>query len=117
MIEPYDLRKRIELYGAGLLLLIALVYGIFRIYPLLLGPRLVVYSPLDGASVASTTFEISGKVSRVKEMIIQGRNIPIDTEGNFHEMMVAQAPFTLITITATDFYGKSVTKSIRVIPK
>lgn len=117
MIEPYDFRKRIELYGIGILLVIALVYGVFRVYPLFMGPHFVIYSPLDGATVASTTFEMSGKVSRVKEIVIQGRIIPIDTEGNFREILVAQAPYTLITISATDFYGKSVTKSIRVIPK
>jgi hypothetical protein len=114
---PYDLRKKLETYGILLLICIALGYGIFKAYPLVAGPTITIYNPHDGDTVKKTIFELSGQVSRVKEITIQGRPIPIGTDGHFTEVITAQAPYTIIVITATDFYGKSITKTLRVIPE
>ena len=95
----------------------ALSYGGFRAYPLIVGPKVTLYNPHDGDIVSSSTFELSGQVSRVKEITIQGRPIPIGTDGHFTEILVAEAPYTILVVTATDFYGKTITKTIRVIPK
>lgn len=117
MIEYYDLRKKIEIFLITLLILIAVIYGGIKAYPLLAGPKITVYSPQDNSTVASTTFELSGKATRVKEITIQGRPIPIDTEGKFSEILVPQSPYTIIVLTATDFYGVTITKTLRVIPQ
>lgn len=117
MLSPYDLRKKIEIYAIALLVVVAIAYGGFKTYPLLVGPAITIYNPHDGDIVAKTTFELSGKVSRVKEITIQGRAIPIGTDGHFIEILTAQAPYTTLVITATDFYGKTITKTLRVIPE
>ena len=117
MPEYYDLRKKVELYLITALIIISLMYAGFRAYPLITGPEIMIYNPHDGDIVASTTFELSGKVNRVKEITVQGRLIPIGTDGHFTEILVADAPYTILTVTATDFYGATVTKTIRVIPK
>lgn len=117
MLSPYDLRKKLEVYGIILLVSVALCYGGFKAYPLILGPTITIYNPHDSDTVPKTTFEISGHVSRVKEITIQGRPIPIGTDGHFTEILMAQAPYTIIVITATDFYGKTITKTLRVVPE
>lgn len=117
MLSPYDFRKKLETYGIIALVLIALCYGGFKAYPLLVGPKITIYNPHDGDTVASTTFELSGQVSQVKEITIQGRPIPIGTDGHFIEILTAQAPYTTLVLTATDFYGKSITKTLRVVPE
>jgi hypothetical protein len=117
MIFPYDLRKKLEVYGIVLLILVTVSYGGFRAYPLIIGPKITIYNPHDGDTVPHGTFELSGQVSRVKEITIQGRPIPIGTDGHFTEIMMAQAPYTTLIITATDFYGAAITKTLRVIPE
>ena len=117
MLERYDTRKKIEFYLVGILVLLSLIYGAWKAYPLIYGPSITIYNPQDGDTVASTTFELSGVVSRAKEITVQGRLIPIGTDGHFTEILVADAPYTILVISATDFYGATVTKSIRVIPK
>ena len=117
MVTSYDVRKKIELYGILLLILIVVSYGGFRAYPLIAGPKITVYNPKDGDTVSPGTFELSGKVTRVKEITINGRAIPIGTDGHFTEILIAQAPYTLFVISATDFYKKIVTTTIRVSPK
>jgi hypothetical protein len=117
MIPYYDLRKRLEIAFLGLLVLVAVFYGAFRAYPLIAGPSITVYSPADGEYVASTTFEISGKVTRANVITLQGRPITIDTEGHFAETLVAQAPYTILYLVATDAYGETASKTLRVIPQ
>ncbi len=117
MLSPYDLRKKIEIYGISALLVAAIFFGGFKAYPLIIGPKIIIYNPNDGDTVPKTTFELSGQVTRVKEITLQGRPIPIGTDGHFTEILTAQAPYTIVVITATDFYGKTITKTLRVIPE
>jgi hypothetical protein len=112
-----DFRKQLEIYLFGTLVVIAILYGAWRAYPLLTGPHITINTPHDGDTVASTTFIISGKVSRVKNIWIEGRLIPIDKDGNFSEILVAQIPYTILPIQATDFYGKTIIKVLHVTPE
>jgi hypothetical protein len=117
MIEHRDLRRQLEIILLIVVILTAIIYGAWKAYPLISGPSITVLSPLPNEEVATTTFLISGKVARVKEITLQGRIIPIDTEGHFNELLVVQAPYTTIILTATDFYGKTITKTMQVFPK
>ncbi len=117
MLELYDLRKKLERYSLIGLVLVAVMYGIYRAYPLMAGPSLEVISPVDGEIVASSTFQVLGRVKRAKVITLQGRPITIDTDGGFMETLVASPPYTILVFTATDTYGKTVTKVIRVVPE
>lgn len=117
MIPYRDLRKQLELALLGLLVIASLSYGAFRAYPLIAGPTIAVYNPQDGDYVASTTFEISGIVKRANVITLQGKPITIDTEGHFRETLVAHAPYTILVLVATDAYGETVSKTLRVIPQ
>lgn len=117
MTPYYDLRKRLELALLGILVIVAVLYGAFRAYPLVAGPSITVYSPADNEYVASSTFEVSGQVLRANVITLQGRPITIDTEGHFTETLVSQAPYTILVLVAQDTYGNSVSKTIRVIPQ
>ncbi len=115
VIEYRDVRRKIEIFLIGFLVCATLLYGGFKLFPLIVGPQITIYSPHDGDTVSTPTFELSGQVSKVREITVQGRPIPIGTDGHFAEIVLAQAPYTILVITATDFYGKTITKTIRVI--
>lgn len=117
MIEHRDLRRQLEMILFFGVILTAMLYGAWKAYPLLAGPSINVFSALPDGEVSTSTFEIKGQVARVKEITLQGRIIPIDTEGKFNELLVVDDPFSTIVITATDFYGKTITKTFRVFPK
>lgn len=117
MLEHQDTTRKLEKYFLITLVLVALFYGGFRAYPLIKGPEITLYTPKDGDIVASSSFEVSGRVSKVKEITIQGRPVPIDTDGHFKELLVASPPYTILVVTATDFYGASITKTVSVIPQ
>lgn len=117
MTPYYDLRKRLEIGLLAGLAAITILYGAFRAYPLVAGPSITIYSPANGDYVASTTFEISGQVKRANLITLQGKPITIDTEGRFTEMLVAQFPYTILVLVATDSYGETVSRTLRVVPQ
>lgn len=117
MLPYYDLRKRLEFGALGLLIIITIGYGLFRAYPLVAGPSIIIFNPQDGDMVASSTFELSGQVKRANMITLQGRPITIDTDGYFSETLVPHAPYTILVLAATDAYGETITKTIRVIPQ
>ena len=116
MTPYFDFRKRLEQILLGALVVVALGYGLFRAYPLVAGPSITIYNPKDGDYVASTTFEVSGQVKRATVITLQGKPITIDTEGHFRELLVAQKPYTILVLVATDQYGATVSKAIHVTP-
>lgn len=117
MLQHTTATRKIEKYLLFFIVLIALLYGGFRAYPLIVGPTITIYSPQEGDTVPSPSFEVSGKVSKVREITLQGRPIAIDVDGHFKELLVASPPYTILVLTATDFYGNSVTKTVSVIPQ
>ena len=117
MMTYYYLRKRLEIGLLVGLALVTITYGAFRAYPLIAGPSITIYSPADGDYVASTTFEVSGQVKRANVITLQGIPITIDTEGHFSETLVAQAPYTILVLVATDSYGETISKTLRVVPQ
>lgn len=117
MSPIYDFRKILEKYFAILLILIAFIYGCYRAYPLISGPEIIINSPKEGETVASSTFKISGYVIRAKEITLQGHPITIDDKGFFSETLVPYSPYTIIVMTAKDGYGTSIVKTMRVIPE
>jgi hypothetical protein len=117
MMPYYDLRKRLERVFLWTLIAGSVCYGLFRAYPLVAGPSIVLYSPAEGDYVASTTFEVSGRVERASVITLQGKPITIDVDGHFSETLVAQLPYTILVLVAKDAYGETVSKEIRVIPQ
>ena len=117
MIELRDLRKKLEVSFVVLVVVVACMYGIYRAYPLIAGPSIEVFSPVDGDIVASSTFKVIGQVKRAKIITLQGRPITIDTEGGFTETLVASYPYTILVLSATDTYGKTIIKTLRVVPE
>lgn len=112
-----DIRKTFQKYSLIILITLTLGYGMFRAYPLVAGPSIYVLYPQEGDIVASSTFEVSGRISRSKEITLQGKPITVDIDGTFRETVVSLKPYTLIVLTATDSYGKSVVKTLKVTPE
>lgn len=92
------------------------LYGGIKLIPYLSGPSVEIYSPEDNGTIASSTFSVSGRVLRAKTISLQGKAINVDTEGYFNETLVSYSPYTILTLEATDKYGKTVEKRLTLTP-
>jgi hypothetical protein len=115
--NPHNLQKVLQKVALAFLITVPTLYGIFRAYPLFMGPVAVITSHHDGMLVSSTTFQVSGYAKRASTLYLQGAPITINEKGEFKETLVSHAPYTILILVATDKYGTSATTTMRVIPE
>ncbi len=92
------------------------VYGTFKALPYFKGPEVVITSPHDGDHVGTSTFKLSGKAVRARELYLSGKSVTVDPEGNFSETFVSYAPYTILTIEAVDRHNKRSLQTLTVTP-
>lgn len=88
-------------------------FGIFtlgfvgmKMYPLIHGPKVILSTLSDGISLQEPMIRVSGKALYTKNLIVNGENLPLAPDGTFDEKLVLNPGYNIITIAATDRFGK-----------
>lgn len=86
--------------GAGVLVLL---YAVFALFPLFLGPYLELEVPYD---TPEGTTVIAGVAQRVSSLSINGLPIPVTEAGAFSIERAYPVGYTVVVIEATDRFGR-----------
>ena len=86
--------------------IVILVYALDKTKNLLLGPKIIIKSPLNGALIETSTVVLSGTAKNISKISVNGRPISIEQDGNFSQELVVPPGYTIISVTGTDRYGK-----------
>lgn len=90
--------------------LLALVgYGTVEALPLLAGPSLVVDSPINNAPFPGGIVAVRGRAPRAARLSLDGAPLLRDQNGNFSSMLTFPRGGSILTFTATDHFGRTVT--------
>lgn len=92
-----------------------LVYGYYEFRGLLYGPELIIGTPQNGVVTAEQVAIISGSTRRISKITLNGRNIFIDENGLFSEHLSLLPGVNFVTMSVSDRFGNSVTKSLEVV--
>lgn len=95
----------------GIVLALLVVYGITEGWPLLNGPRLSITSPTNDASYPTGTVTISGKVANATALTLDGAPVIPDANGSFSSTFAFPKGGSILTMTATDRFGRTITKT------
>ena len=90
-----------------LTLVLLLGYGAFKAAPLLSGPHLALESPVDGQSFPGGFVQVSGVASRTEDLTLNGTPLLIDESGHFTTSLVLPHGGAILSLTATDRFGKT----------
>jgi hypothetical protein len=97
---------------AAAAILIAIVgYGLFKALPLLSGPSLRVEA-IPGSLPGVIT--LSGTASRTETLTLNGGILLIDEEGSFSKTLTLPSGGAILSLTATDRFGRSTYESASV---
>lgn len=88
-------------------LVLLLGYGAFKAAPLLEGPHIVLESPVDGASFPDGFIPVQGTASHTENLSLNGTPLLIDEKGHFSTSLVLPHGGAILSLTATDRFGKS----------
>lgn len=80
-------------------------YGAFQARNLLEGPRIALHSPTETAH-HEQMITVTGDTENIVALSLNGKSIFTDETGQFTEKLVLEQGYTIMTLTATDRYGR-----------
>lgn len=98
----------------GILLALFAGYGLIEGWPLLRGPKLEIVSPTNDAAVESGIITIAGKAANATALTVDGATVIPDTNGSFSETLAFPQGSSILTFTATDRFGRTVTETRQI---
>jgi hypothetical protein len=99
----------------GIVLALLLLYGATRALPILSGPVLTVTSPPNYASFAEGYVPIEGVAKYTETLTLNGGPLLIDENGRFATTLLLPRGGAILTLTATDRFGRQVTEKRTVL--
>ena len=115
MTERYKTRKNIRIFFIILFLVVVLGYTGYEIQRVVLGPIIRVDSPKNGAIVSTSSIEIRGVAKNIQDISLDGRKIFIDEKGNFSEELLMSPGYNVITLDASDKFGRQTEKTLEIV--
>ena len=104
--------RSIEWALGGLLVLLILGYSGYTAKRIFEGPKIVIESPVSGATMSESLVEFRGVAKNALSLTMNGRLIAIDTTGRFFEQLLLSYGYNIIEFVATDRAGKTITKTV-----
>jgi len=101
--------------GIGLLCAIIIGYGLWQSRELIAGPVISVESPTNGGVVSDTNVTLSGQVTNVSYITLNGRQIYADTDGSISEPLLLAEGYNVIQLTGTDKFGRTERRTIELV--
>lgn len=94
----------------GIVLLLLLGYGLLEARHLISGPSITLAVPSDYTTFPGGFITVSGTVDNTENLSLNGGPLPIDEEGYFEKTVVYASGGGILSLTATDRFGRSVTE-------
>jgi len=101
----------------GILLVIFMLFGLYKAKDFLVGPKIVIESPIDGQAVSNSYLEIRGAAKNVSLLYLNGRQIFTDQNGNFKENLLLARGYNILQIEAKDKFNREVKIKREVVLK
>ncbi len=99
----------------GILLIIGALYGVMEAWPLIAGPELRLDSPTEGATIPGGILDVSGNATRIARLTLNGLDLVHDQQGDFRTTLALPRGGSILTLEATDRFGKKRTISRSVV--
>lgn len=112
---PKDAKKIFQISLVSLLFLIIVVFIIFNTRDLLFGVKIKNINITDNFKTSESVQKITGTAKHAVKLILNGREILIDQQGNFDETIVLLRGYNIINIKAQDKFGHTDEKNYKLI--
>ncbi len=94
-----------------------IAYALFQGRYLILGPKVVIESPIHDGLVDEGVLEVVGEARNVAYLSLDDRQIYTDTNGRFEEKLIAHKGINIIRLEAKDRFGRKKEVLVRVYVK
>ena len=89
-------------------------YGLFEARRIIAGPEVYIDSPTDGSATSSAVVTVTGRAQNISFLTINDKPSFADEQGRFVYRYSPPAGYTVLTVAATDRFGRRVSKSVSI---
>ena len=95
---------------AAVFLLVLLAYGAVASWPLLAGPQISLNSPTSFEPLPNGETVIEGSAHHTETLWLNGAPLLMDQQGHFRALLTLPPGSAILSLTATDRFGREVTE-------
>lgn len=109
-----------KVLSAGIIILLSvliLAYALFRSRDLLFGIRLTTAGITDGMTATVPILDFSGVARHANGITVDGKTVALSEDGSWHDSLALLDGYNIVTVSATDKFGRTTTRSYRVYYK
>ena len=107
-------KRILQIFIIALSILIIVAYSYLKMKDLVFGTQITVFSPKDGESVLDELITVKGTANHLSTLLLNGRAITTDLEGNFEEQLLVGEGYTILEISAVDTFGRHIEKRVNI---
>ncbi|MDB5225576.1 MAG: hypothetical protein JWL87_528 [Candidatus Adlerbacteria bacterium] len=96
----------------GLAIALIAAYGLFEARRLITGPEVFIDSPASGSATSTSLITVTGRTRNISFLTINDKPYYTDEEGRFVYRYSPPVGYTVITVAATDRFGRRVSSSV-----
>jgi hypothetical protein len=110
----FRFQKTLGVILSGAILVIILIYGGYKLLPIIRGPEIEVSNVNSGDLLSGTTITLRGSTKRVTKLYINGSKVNLSKEGSFETDLAIWEGSTILLLEGYDRFGRkvSITKII-----
>ncbi len=97
---------------SSVLALILVGYSLFEARKLLEGPQITILSPIDGSATSTSALVVSGEAENISFLTINDAPAYTDETGHFTQVLSPPLGYTVVTVAATDRFGRRASKTV-----
>ncbi len=110
-----DAKKILQIIVLSLFFLFIVIYAFWGSHSLIYGVKVKDVNISDGEKMTNGVQEIKGNAKNATKLILNGREISLDQEGNFNEIIALLPGYNIISIRAEDKFGYIDEKNYKLI--
>src|SRR5688500_16342132 len=108
-------RKIVGVIAATVVAAIVILYAYNRFEGFLAGPSIEIDSPPNGSTVNTVLLTLEGIAKQVAFITLNDRQIFVNEEGAIYEQMLLFPGYNIISLKATDRFGRKIEKRLELI--
>lgn len=112
--QPYLTPRRLGLASSAFIFLLFLGYTGVRFISFVSAPELMLEKPENLTAVHEPLIQVRGSAEKESQLMINGRAIMLDKQGNFDEVLELAAGVNTLEFVVRDRFGKE-TKALRYV--
>ena len=110
-----DAKKILKITSVSVLFIFIVIYAFFESKDLMFGVKIKNVNIVDGAKVTESVMEITGNARNATKLILDGREISVNQQGDFDETIAILPGYNVINIKAQDKFGHVDEKNYKLI--